>query len=65
MRSPNEYEAAFYAETPSTNADTLVKVGNPESSLHKAGTLIVQGGGDFAVGGPVLTLLNSEGAFEE
>jgi hypothetical protein len=37
MRSPNEYEAAFYAETPSTNADTLVKVGNPESSLHKAG----------------------------
>jgi hypothetical protein len=34
MRSPNEYEAAFYADTQNANPDTTVKVGNPESSLH-------------------------------
>jgi putative transposase len=34
MRSPNEYEAAFYAETTNANLDTTVKVGNPESSLQ-------------------------------
>lgn len=32
MRSPDEYEAAFYADT--TNLDTTVKVGNPEWSLQ-------------------------------
>ena len=32
MRSPEEYEAAFYADT--TNLDTTVKVGNPELSLQ-------------------------------
>jgi hypothetical protein len=32
MRSPDEYEAAFYADT--TNLDTTVKVGNPELSLQ-------------------------------
>jgi len=32
MRSPDEYEAAFYADT--TNLDTPVKVGNHESSLQ-------------------------------
>jgi putative transposase len=34
MRSPNEYEAAFYTDIQNTNADTPVKVGNPESSLQ-------------------------------
>ena len=34
MRSPDEYEAAFYADTQNTNLDTTVKVGNPESSLQ-------------------------------
>jgi putative transposase len=34
MRSPNEYEAAFYADTQNAYPDTTVKVGNPESSLH-------------------------------
>jgi transposase InsO family protein len=34
MRSPNDYEAAFYADTQNANPDTTVKVGNPESSLH-------------------------------
>jgi len=33
MRSPDEYEAAFYADTTNANPDTTVKVGNPESSL--------------------------------
>ena len=33
MRSPNEYEAAFYADTQNANLGTIVKVGNPESSL--------------------------------
>jgi putative transposase len=32
MRSPDEYEAAFYADT--TNLDTPVNVGNHESSLR-------------------------------
>ncbi len=32
MRSPDEYEAAFYADN--TNPDTTVKVGNPETSLQ-------------------------------
>jgi acetyl esterase/lipase len=34
MRSPDEYEAASYADTQNTNPDTTVKVGNPESSLQ-------------------------------
>jgi putative transposase len=34
MRSPDEYEAAFYADTTNANPDTTVKVGNPESSLR-------------------------------
>jgi transposase InsO family protein len=34
MRSPNEYEAAFYADTTNPNLDTTVKVGNPESSFQ-------------------------------
>jgi len=34
MRSPDEYEAAFYADTTNANPDTLVKVGNRESSLQ-------------------------------
>jgi hypothetical protein len=34
MHSPDEYEAAFYADTQNTNPDTLVKVGTPESSLQ-------------------------------
>jgi putative transposase len=34
MRSPDEYEAAFYADTTNDNLDTTVKVGNPESSLQ-------------------------------
>ena len=34
MRSPDEYEAAFYADTQNTNSETLIKVGNPESSLQ-------------------------------
>jgi hypothetical protein len=34
MRSPDEYEAAFYADTQNPNLDTTVKVGNPESSLQ-------------------------------
>jgi hypothetical protein len=32
MRSPDEYEAAFYADT--TDLDTTVKVGNLELSLQ-------------------------------
>ena len=34
MRSPDEYEAAFCADTQNTNSETLIKVGNPESSLQ-------------------------------
>ena len=34
MRSPDEYEAAFYADTTNANLDTTVKVGNPESSFQ-------------------------------
>jgi transposase InsO family protein len=34
MRNPDEYEAAFYADTQNPNLDTTVKVGNPESSLQ-------------------------------
>jgi putative transposase len=34
MRSPDEYEAAFYADTQNTNSETLIKVGNPQSSLQ-------------------------------
>jgi transposase InsO family protein len=34
MRSPDEYEAAFYADTQNANLDTPVNVGNPESSLR-------------------------------
>jgi hypothetical protein len=34
MRSRHEYEAAFYADTPNTNTDTPVKVGNPETGLQ-------------------------------
>jgi putative transposase len=34
MCSPDEYEAALYADTTNTNLDTIVKVGNPESSLQ-------------------------------
>ena len=34
MCSPDEYEAAFYADTTNANLDTIVKVGNPESSLQ-------------------------------
>jgi transposase InsO family protein len=34
MRSPNEYEAAFYADTQNANPATPVRVGNPESSLQ-------------------------------
>jgi len=34
MHSPDEYEAAFYADTTNANLDTTVKVGNPESSLQ-------------------------------
>ena len=34
MRSPDEYEAAFYAGTTNANLDTTVKVGNPETSLQ-------------------------------
>jgi hypothetical protein len=32
MRSPDEYEAAFYADTTNANLDTTVKVGNPTSA---------------------------------
>lgn len=34
MCSPDEYEAAFYADTTNANLDTTAKVGNPESSLQ-------------------------------
>lgn len=34
MHSPDEYEAAFYADTQSTNPDTTVKVGNHELSFQ-------------------------------
>jgi hypothetical protein len=34
MRSPDECEAAFYADTQNTNPETLIKVGNLESSLQ-------------------------------
>jgi hypothetical protein len=34
MRSPDEYEAAFRADTTNANLDTIVKVGNHESSLQ-------------------------------
>ena len=34
MHSPNEYEAAFYADTQNTDPDTTVKVGNPQLSLR-------------------------------
>jgi putative transposase len=34
MRSPDEYEAAFYADTTNANLDTTVKVGNPELSFQ-------------------------------
>ena len=34
MRSPDEYEAAFYADTTNANLDTTVKVGNHETSLQ-------------------------------
>ena len=34
MRSPDEHEAAFYADTTNANPDTTVKVGDPESSLR-------------------------------
>jgi len=34
MRSPDEYEAGFYADTQNTDADTIVKVGNPQLSLR-------------------------------
>jgi putative transposase len=34
MRSPDEYKAAFYADTHNTNAGTPVNVGNHESSLR-------------------------------
>jgi putative transposase len=34
MRSPDEYETAFYADTTNANADTPVTVGNHESSLQ-------------------------------
>jgi putative transposase len=34
MRSPDEYEAAFYADTTNANLDTTVKVGNTESSFQ-------------------------------
>jgi putative transposase len=33
-RSPDEYEAAFYADTQDPNLDTTVEVGNPELSLQ-------------------------------
>jgi hypothetical protein len=34
MRSPDEYEAAFYADPTNANLDTPVKVGNHLSSLQ-------------------------------
>ena len=34
MCSPDEYEAAFYADTTNANLDTIVKVGNPKPSLQ-------------------------------
>jgi hypothetical protein len=34
MGNPNEYQAAFYADTTNANLYTTVKVGNPESSLQ-------------------------------
>ena len=34
MLSPDEYEAAFYADTTNANLDSIVKVGNRESSLQ-------------------------------
>jgi transposase InsO family protein len=34
MRSPDEHEAAFYADTTNTNLDATVKVGNHLSSLQ-------------------------------
>jgi putative transposase len=34
MRSPDEYETAFYADTTNANADTPVTVGHHESSLQ-------------------------------
>ena len=34
MRSPDEYEAAFYADITNANLGTTVKVGNTESSLQ-------------------------------
>jgi putative transposase len=34
MRSPDEYEAGFYADTTNANLDTTVKVGNHLSSLQ-------------------------------
>jgi hypothetical protein len=37
MRSPDEYEAAFYADTTNANLNTTVKVGNHESSLQETG----------------------------
>jgi putative transposase len=37
MRSPDEYEAAFYADTQNPNLDTTVKVGNPNRASNKPG----------------------------
>jgi putative transposase len=37
MCSPDEYEAAFYADTTNANLDTIVKVGNHLSSLQESG----------------------------
>jgi hypothetical protein len=34
MRSPDEYEAAFYADTQNANPATPVRVGNHETSLQ-------------------------------
>jgi hypothetical protein len=37
MRSPDEYEAAFYADTQNANPATPVRVGNHETSLQYTG----------------------------
>ena len=42
MCSPDEYEAAFYPDSTNANLDTIIKVGNPESSLQESGGSSVQ-----------------------
>jgi hypothetical protein len=39
MRSPDEYEAAFYADTTNANPDTPSKLETPNRASNKPGTL--------------------------